>query len=441
MGIMNRKILLSTVFVTSLLFAKETYTSFDQGVKYFKEKNYEKAYEIFQSLSKNDLGNQTLNFYLGRCAYERGEYDLAISYYERILFVQPNNSQAKLEIAQSYLMLKNYVQAIKEFENVLIDTKIPPNVRTNVLSRIDYINETMQKHFFSGALIFDVLYDSNASNSSKTGNYSIYVPETSSNLTLTNDETNKSDYSYDAIAVLNHVYKYKENMTLNNNLVFYTQNYKRKKDSNIDVISFSTTPTYFNEQNKYSTGLGIDYVILNGKNYLKNYNLTLSNSHIFNQLILNDISLKISKKLYDQNDDKGKNSHVFELKNSYKHNTNDFGLFTLNTFYNKEIAIYNTRTDISKNTYEVNIENSLPLPAEYTLNSNIGTKKVIYTKQDVNFLNRRVDKTFSFSLGIVKPISKNFILGLTGTTENTISNQVPFDYSKYTIKSSLIYTF
>jgi len=438
---MIKKILLSTSVITTLLLANESFTSYDQAVKLFKEKKYKDAYEIFYSLSKNDLGNQTLNFYLGRSAYEQGEYDLAISYYERILFAQPNNSRAKLEIAQSYLMLKNYVQAIKEFENVLVDTKIPPNVRTNVQSKINYINNTMQKHFFSGALIFDVLYDSNVNNAASTGDYSIYVPTLNSNLSLSNNGKEESDYSADTIAVLNHVYKYKENMTLNNNLVLYAQDYDTKKDSNIELISFSSTPTYFVGQNKFSSGLGLDYVRLNDKDYLKSYNLTFSNSHIFTQLVLNDISFKMSKKSYDQTADKNKDSYVFELKNAYKHKTEQYGLFTLNTIFNKEIERKPTRTDVTKKTFELNLQNSLPLPSKYTLNTKIGTKKVIYTDKDVNFLNRRTDKTHSFELGFTKPISKNLILGLTGTFTNVLSNQAPYDYSKQAVKSTLIYTF
>ncbi|MGB7401583.1 MAG: hypothetical protein WA916_03345, partial [Arcobacter sp.] len=63
---MTKKILFLTLFITSLLFSKESLTSYDQAVKLFNEKAYEKAYEIFLSLSKNDLENQNLNFYLGR---------------------------------------------------------------------------------------------------------------------------------------------------------------------------------------------------------------------------------------------------------------------------------------------------------------------------------------------------------------------------------------
>ncbi|MGB7402164.1 MAG: hypothetical protein WA916_06270, partial [Arcobacter sp.] len=63
---MIKKILLSTIFTVTIVLGSESLTSYDQAVKLFNEKAYEKAYEIFLSLSKNDLENQNLNFYLGR---------------------------------------------------------------------------------------------------------------------------------------------------------------------------------------------------------------------------------------------------------------------------------------------------------------------------------------------------------------------------------------
>ncbi|WP_419770112.1 MAG: tetratricopeptide repeat protein [Candidatus Marinarcus sp.] len=438
---MAKKILFLTLVMTSLLFSKESLTSYDQAVKLFNEKNYKEAYEIFISLSKNDLENQNLNFYLGRCEYEQGEYDRAISYYERILFAQPNNLRAQIEIAQSNLMLKNYTQAIKDFNAVLVNADTPADVKKSITSRLIYIKQTMQKHFISGALVFDLSYDSNVNNSATAGEYSLFVPQLGTDLTLNNDGKEESDYYYDAIAVINHIYKYNESFSLNNSLVAYTQDYDTKKDSNIDVISFTSTPTFYEEANKYGTGLGIDYVRYNDKDYLKNYNLILSNSHIFAQTTLNDITFKLSKKLYDQEEDKQKSAYVFDLTNNLKYKTENFGLFTLDTAYSKEIEIYEQRTDISKESFEIGLENSLALPYKFNLNTNINSKKVIYRDTDVNFLSRRVDKINSLSIGISRPLRKNLIFALKGTATNNMSNQAPFDYKKQVIKSSLIYTF
>lgn len=438
---MTKRILFLTLFITSLLFSKESFTSFDQAVKLFHEKNYKEAYEIFISLSKNDLENQKLNFYLGRCAYEQGEYDIAISYYERILFAQPNNLIAKIEIAQSNLMLKNYTQAIKDFNAVLVNANTPVDIKKSIEERLAYIRQTMQKHFISGALVFDISYDSNVNNSATAGTYSVFVPQLGTDLTLNNNAKEESDYYYDAIAVINHVYKYNEKFSLNNSLVAYTQDYDTKKDSNIDIISFISTPTFYKGANKYGTGFGIDYVRYNDKDYLKNYNLILSNSHLFTQTTLNNITFRLSKKLYDQEEDKQKSAYVFDLTNSLKYKTENFGLFTLDTSYSKELEIYEQRTDVSKESFEIGLENSLALPYKFDLNTNINSKKVIYRDTDVNFLSRRVDKITSASIGISRPLRKNLIFALKGTVTNNISNHAPFDYKKRVIKSSLIYTF
>jgi hypothetical protein len=309
-------------------------------------------------------------------------------------------------------MLKNYTQAIKDFNAVLVNADTPPDVKKSIESRLAFIKQTMQKHFISGALVFDLSYDSNVNNSATAGDYSVFVPQLGTDLTLNNDAKEESDYYYDAIAVINHVYKYNEEFSLNNNLVVYTQDYDTKKDSNIDVISFTSTPTFYKGANKYSSGIGMDYVRYNDKGYLKNYNLILSNSHIFNQITLNDITFKLSKKLYDQEEDKQKNAYVFDLTNSLKYKTESFGLFTLDTSYNKEIEIYEQRTDVSKESFEIGLENSLALPYKFNLNTNINSKKVIYRDTDVNFLSRRVDKINSASIGITRPLRKNLLFAL-----------------------------
>ena len=140
-------------------------------------------------------------------------------------------------------------------------------------------------------------------------------------------------------------------------------------------------------------------------------------------------------------EDKQKNAYVFDLTNSLKYKTESFGLFTLDTSYNKEIEIYEQRTDVSKESFEIGLENSLALPYKFNLNTNINSKKVIYRDTDVNFLSRRVDKINSASIGITRPLRKNLLFALKATATNNMSNQEPFDYKKQVIKSSLIYTF
>ena len=438
---MIKKITFLTLILSSLLFGVESLTHYDQALKLFKDKNYKEAYKIFYLLSKNDLGNQNLNFYLGRCAYEEGEYDIAISYYERILFMQPTNLKTKIEIAQSNLMLKNYTQARKFFNEVLGNINTPFDIKEEIKAKLLYIEKTVQKHFFSGALVFDVSYDSNVNNSASSSEYSIFVPQLGTDLTLENSVKDESDYIYDAVAVLNHVYKYTNNISINSNFLLYSLDYDTKKDSNIDVISFTTTPKFYTALNTFSSGIGIDYIRFNDNDYLKNYNLILTHSHIFSPITLNELSFKTTKKDYDQKADKTKDSHLFELMNTLKHKTEHYGLFTLKTLLNKEISKKTTRTDVDKKSYEINLENSFPLPNKYNLTTSLGTKKVFYKDTDVLFLTKREDTINTVSLGISKPLRKNLLFALKGTIQKNISNQAPFDYKKHIIKSSLIYTF
>lgn len=211
---MLKKLIISASIFTSVCLATDSFTNYDLAVKLFNEKKYKEAYEIFIKLSQNDLSNEKVNFYIGRILYELQEYDLAISYFERILFIQPTNTRSQLEIAQSYLMLKNYVQALNDFEELLKNKDLPENVSKNIQSRINYINSTMQKHFFSGVLMMNVMYDTNTNNGTEGTIYYSGLPTTGT--------APEKDYSAQLISVLNHAYKYNEQFSINNSFVFFT---------------------------------------------------------------------------------------------------------------------------------------------------------------------------------------------------------------------------
>lgn len=430
------KILLLAPFILNA----DVDSTFIKGKNLLSQKNYDEAYKVFYKLSQDDLSNMEIAFFVGRSAYEKGEYDLAISYYERILFQQPSNLRVKLEIAQSYLMLKNYIQAKKEF-NEILKNNIPKNVRENIKSKLAFIDNSLRKHFFSGQYLLDIIYDTNVDNSPNSGDYTVYVPEILNNVTLNNSGEKNSDYSLQNILALNHKYKINDNFYFNNDLVLLSQNYDEKKDSDIQVVSFLTSPTFLEGKDRFSFALGLDKVNLDNKAYLNIFNTIFSNTHIFSQTSKNDLSLKISKKYYQQNSDKEKNSLVFDLKNNYKIISNKYGMFSFNLNFIKEIEEKENRTDVSKNSYIASIQNDLPLQNKFNLTTKIENKKIIYREQDINFLTKRTDNNIIGSVMITKQLSKNLSFSLTATHSNVNSNQESFSYDKNVVKTSLNYSF
>ena len=420
------------ILLPLFLLANEN-THYNKALKLFKEKKYQEAFEIFETLSENDLGNQNINFYMGRILFEMGEYDMAISYFERILFSQPTNSRAQLEIAQSYLMQKNYILATKEFETILSKKDLPEKVRENIKKRIEFITRNIQKHFFTGVLIFNAMYDSNTNNGTEGTIYYYNLPTTGSKP--------ESDFTAQVISVLNHSYKYNDKVTIDNSLTLFAQDYNTVSDKNIEVLSLSVKPSITDGKNKYTFGFGIDKVRYNDASLYGAYNLFLGQTRIISKTTLNDINLKLTKKSYDKIADKNKNSYVFELKNDFKYKTENIGLFNFGINLSKELEINSSSTEINKNSYELSLSNSYPLPNKFSMTSLISTKKSMYNDYNSGFSNIRNDETTTLSLDLKRPLAKNLILGFTLSKLKNNSNQGAYDYDKHIIKTSLIYTF
>ncbi len=163
--------------------SKTDISTYNNALQHYKQKNYKKAYELFSEAFTKDMGNKQINFYLGRSAYEIGMYEIALSAYERVFLVEPTNVRVKLEIAQTYLAMKLYTQAKKEFSEIL-QNKLPVKVREKIENSISFINNKEKKHFVNNTLIFGFNYDSNINNSANASDYSIYFPA----LNLTIDE-------------------------------------------------------------------------------------------------------------------------------------------------------------------------------------------------------------------------------------------------------------
>lgn len=65
---------------------------FQDGVLLFNNSEFQKAYDVFSKLVRKDPSNMDLNFYLGRSAYESGDYETAIFAYDRMLIQNPGTA-------------------------------------------------------------------------------------------------------------------------------------------------------------------------------------------------------------------------------------------------------------------------------------------------------------------------------------------------------------
>lgn len=414
-------------------------SSYNSALNSFRNKKYKESYELFNELFFNDMGNILVNFYLGRSAYELGKYEFAISAYDRILIVQPDNSRVRLELAQTYMKMDLYAQSIKEFEIVLNDKKIPSQVKKQIESKIRLMKNKQKKHFYNITAMTGILYDSNINATPSTGAFDIYNPTIGSTVTINNSDEEKSSSIYQTVGQFNHKYRYSDNFILSNSVTALQMKYNNHKEKDVQALSLSTTPTYLQDTYKLSLALGFDKINLGHKSYQHNFYINPTYTKMINSSFLYDLGLKFGDVNFDK--EKDKNAHIYELQNSLKYLTKDYGLFSFGLNIGKEKEIKEVRTDIDHKYYTMYITNSYDFMEDYTLLSSLNYKILEYSDNDINFLSKREDKKSDVSISIQKPIFKEILLNVGTTYTHRDSNHASSDYDKYSMKMNLLWNY
>lgn len=437
-----KKILLSLTVVSSLLLANETQnlsqTIITKAMKSYQDKNYKVALEEFLKI-KSFSDSAKVDYYIGRSYYELGDYEQALAAYERVAINEPNNKRVILETAQTYFMLGMYDEARSRFDIILSDPTVPEIVKSNILVRLNTIDSKTKKHFTNFAILLGYGFDTNINNTTGIGSYSVYIPQLGTNLNLTPEKEKDSTFQ-EAGAILNHIYKYNENLAFKNGVTFYTQSYTEENSKDLSLISLSTTPIYTVDKTNYMVTFGFDHIWYGDDAYLNNYYMAPKISHLIKDNLIYEGSVKVTKKdFFQPNSDK--NAVSYELSNKIMQQDNKYGIIGLEAILGTEKREKDTRTDVSKDYVSIKLNHTYKLSSQMSLNSHISYSDVNYKYKDINFLTKRDDEIYSFGIGLSYEYSKQTILGLSYNYTNQNSNHEPFDYDKQVVKTSLYYNF
>jgi tetratricopeptide (TPR) repeat protein len=132
------------------------------------------AYQLLQPLELQRAGDPEFDYLLGIAALDAGAPERAVFALERVLAVQPENLQARAEIARAYMALGEREAAKREFEAVRA-RQVPSEVRATIerfLSAIAAAEHTRLERYLE--LTFG--YDTNVN--SATPNSTIAFPGT-----------------------------------------------------------------------------------------------------------------------------------------------------------------------------------------------------------------------------------------------------------------------
>ena len=146
-----KQLLRALLFALPLLFASTSILANDQLAEaelLIKQGKSEQAYTLLLKTFDQDAGDPDYDYLFGMAAMDAGHPTEAVFAFERILDVNPNHSEARIELARAYYQLNEYNAAQKEFETVREDA--PVAVQSTIdkfLAAIKHASAPAQKHF------------------------------------------------------------------------------------------------------------------------------------------------------------------------------------------------------------------------------------------------------------------------------------------------------
>lgn len=146
----------------------------EQAAGLIKSQEYKSAYELLEPLETERAGEVNFDYLFGIAAIDSGHVTRGVFALERVLAVQPNNAQARAEIARAYYQLGENETAKMEFQNVLAAQ--PPDDAKQAINRfLSAIDKNLGLTTRYGAFMdFGIGYDTNVN--SATSSTSVAVP-------------------------------------------------------------------------------------------------------------------------------------------------------------------------------------------------------------------------------------------------------------------------
>ena len=414
---------------------------YDKALLAFKNKKYDISFDILYELFLEDLENVDINFYLARSAFELKQYDEALIAYERVLFQKPDTIRVRLEIARTYFMQKDYIPSKQLFEDIKKEEH-PKAVIDNINIYLGIIETKLSKHSLKGIFLVGGSYDSNLNNRALSDDFYIPALKNINNGIINNSTKDQGAFAHQEVLLLNHIYKYKYNMNIKNDIVLFNKNVINHSNKNILMLSYTPSLEHiYNDKLTLNYGLFIDRLYFGSPLLMDTYGLLPKFNYKFSKDITIDGTYKYQVKKYNKTTDKGKDS-VYQQLN-----------LTLNKVITPEIKaigsiILEKERKDSGNVPTVDFDSySLSLGLEYkyskklTLAPKITYKKKSNKDTDNLYLVKQTDKEFNYNLTGTYLLNQGWVSQGIVNYSDVTSNVPSSEYKKYTLGINFIKPF
>lgn len=418
---------------------------YKQALKYFKDKKYEKSYQLLKQLFNEKSNDKNINFYLGRTAYETKRYDEAITAYERFLFEEPDNSRVKLEMARSYYMDKSYKEAKKLLLEVQKDPNLPPKVRKVVEFYLALVDSKISKHFISGILMFGANYDSNINTRSKHDTFNnVYFPTYDIYLDLSNSTEDASAWYNQEVAMVNYFYKLSDTMKNKHDVMVFNKDSIDSKYNTTDVVLLAYTPALsvqHNERLVVDYALYTDILWYGNQKYLKTIALNPKIQYIHDKKNILSGYFKYQSKSYELSSNKSKDSYYTEIAANLSHIYSKQLIMMPSIVLKDEEKKSGNQSGVDYSGLKLGFGVNYIYKPTLFFNPSLSYTYARYEGQDPSYLVQEEDKQLKLALGATYVYAPEWIFQATTDYTYQTSTLQTKEYDKYTFGVNVIRLF
>lgn len=168
------RVLMALVLMLAASLAVAEDQTLSKASALIKSNDFESAYQLLEPLEAERAGDQDFDYLFGIAAIDSGNVTRGVFALERVLALNPDNAQARAEIARAYYQLGENETAKMEFQNVL-NQQPPENAKQTINRFLSAIDKNLGLSTrYAAFLDFGFGHDSNVN--SATSSSAVAVP-------------------------------------------------------------------------------------------------------------------------------------------------------------------------------------------------------------------------------------------------------------------------
>lgn len=365
----------------------------------FNQQNFKKVYELLAPMENEFSGDPELDFVFGYSGVEVGDVTRGVFALERVLAQNPNNQQARAEIAKAHFKLGENDSAKEELNNLLsqnpdAEVKNAINRYMNAIDKALGLTTT-----FNAYLDFGIGYDSNIN--SATSSNSILAPGILPGVpfALSNNSQEKSDNFTTLTGGVS--FRAPINQALSAFGGLNLSNRMNQQDTIFDttMLDANVGIKYQYLKNSVSAAWQSSTFELDGARFRNSNGATLQWQHDLDDK--NQLSLYGQMAELEYKGAKIRDADRYVLGGGWIHlfEGDKSPILFISPYVGKEETHRNAGDFLSFDMFGLRLGGQLSFTPKWVGYANIGYEKRDYDSQDPIFLKTRDDDQYEFTLG------------------------------------------